>query len=166
MFAPTISIVSGDITKLEVECIVNAANEYLVPGGGVCGAIHKGAGPELKNACKLIGFCAEGNTVITSGYSLNAKYVIHAVGPQYFKNPLSAPSILESCYRNSLNLAESNGVESIAFPCISTGVFGYPAENAARIAIQAVKNFRSTKVRKIIFCCFLLSDEKIYKSLI
>ncbi len=166
MDRPTIKAVLSDITTLDVDCIVNAANKHLIPGGGVCGAIHKAAGLELRNECKLIGFCAEGKAVITRGYNLKAKYVVHAVGPQYLKSD-DPELLLAECYKNSLLLAEKNNVGSIAFPSISTGVFGYPIMDAASIATKVIQEFdRYLNIKNVVFCCFDEGTYAVYKELI
>jgi O-acetyl-ADP-ribose deacetylase (regulator of RNase III) len=136
----TIELVQGDITQQDTEAIVNAANKRLAPGGGVAGAIHRAAGPELWSECKKMGGCETGEAKMTRGYNLKAKYVIHTVGPVYSGSPQD-PKLLASCYRNSLRLAVENGIESISFPAISTGVFGYPGEEAAQVALKEVIDF-------------------------
>lgn len=135
-----IEIVQGDITKEKVDAIVNAANNQLSPGGGVSGAIHRAAGPELWEEARTLGGCKTGEAKITKGYRLPAKYVIHTVGPIY-SGSKEDPRLLESCYINSLKLALERGLKSISFPAISTGVFGYPVEEAARVALKAIINF-------------------------
>jgi O-acetyl-ADP-ribose deacetylase (regulator of RNase III) len=133
-------VVQGDITRQEVDAIVNAANERLLGGGGVDGAIHRAAGPELKEECRQIGGCPTGEARITRGYELPARYVIHTVGPVWHGGSKGEPELLTSCYRNSLKLAVANGVKTIAFPGISTGVYGYPLEAATRLAMATVRD--------------------------
>ena len=138
--AGRISVVQGDITKQQVDAIVNAANEALRGGGGVDGAIHRAAGPELLQECIQIGGCPTGEARITKGYKLPARYVIHTVGPVWHGGDRGEPEKLAACYRNSLKLAVENGVRTIAFPGISTGVYGYPLEDATRLAMATVKD--------------------------
>ncbi|MCH8214659.1 MAG: O-acetyl-ADP-ribose deacetylase [Proteobacteria bacterium] len=151
-----IAIIDGDITKLEVDAIVNAANERLLGGGGVDGAIHRAAGPELVDECRGLGGCPTGEARITAGYQLTARHVIHTVGPVYRDGCSGEPELLAGCYRNSLRLAVENGVKSIAFPAISTGVYGYPLEEAARIALSVTLAFleQDTSIEQVVFCCF------------
>ncbi len=134
-----IEIFSGDITTLEMDAIVNAANEQLTPGGGVCGAIHRAAGPGLAEECAKVGGCPAGEARITGGYRLPAKHVIHTVGPVWHGGGQGEDALLAACYRNSLDLARSNGLTSIAFPAISTGIFGYPLDRATGIAVETVR---------------------------
>ena len=138
--AGRMTVVLADITKQEVDAIVNAANEALRGGGGVDGAIHRAAGPELLQECKEIGGCPTGEARITKGYRLPARYVIHTVGPVWHGGDRGEPEKLAACYRNSLELAAQNGVRTMAFPGISTGVYGYPLEDATRLAMKTVKD--------------------------
>jgi len=152
-----LEVVIADITTLAVDAIVNAANTSLLGGGGVDGAIHRAAGRELLEECRTLGGCATGSARITRGYKLPAKHVIHAVGPVWSGGKKNEPELLASCYRTALNLAAENGLHSIAFPAISTGVFRFPADLAARIAVGTVVSEISTNVREIdrvVFCCF------------
>lgn len=167
-----IEVQHGDITTLDVDAIVNAANSELIGGGGVDGAIHHAAGPRLLDECKTIrerqGGCPPGEAVITSGADLKAKFVIHAVGPIWYGGKEDEAQLLASAYRNSLTLAVSNSVESIAFPNISTGIYRFPKKAAAEIAIREVKNFLSNDetIQKVIFCCFDDENFKIYNQLL
>jgi O-acetyl-ADP-ribose deacetylase len=151
-----IVVVQADITKLDVDAIVNAANSSLLGGGGVDGAIHHAAGPELLDECRLLGGCPTGEARITRGYLLPAHYVIHTVGPVWWGGSYDEAKALASCYRNSLALAESHDLETIAFPAISTGIYGYPLQSATEIAVGEVRQFISaghTKPKQIIFVC-------------
>jgi len=161
-----IEVIQGDITRLKVDAIVNAANCSLLGGGGVDGAIHRAAGRELLMACMKLGGCETGEARITPGFKLPAKYVIHTPGPIYRDGQHGEPELLTSCYLNSMKLAEENGCETVAFPAISTGVYGYPWEAATQIAIRTVLEFPVQKVKKVIFCCFGDEMLKIYQEVL
>lgn len=151
-----IEVLQADITQLAVDAIVNAANESLAPGGGVCGAIHRAAGPQLATECATLGGCATGDAKITRGYRLTARHVIHAVGPVWHGGTRGEADRLRSCYVRSLELAQSHGLRSIAFPAISCGIFGYPIEAAARVAIDAVIEALPSAplIERVVFACF------------
>lgn len=168
-----ISVQQGDITKLKVDAVVNAANSSLLGGGGVDGAIHRAGGPAILEACKQIrakqGGCPTGEAVITTAGNLPARYVIHTVGPVWNGGSKGEPELLASCYRNSLQLAEQNGVGSIAFPNISTGVYGYPKDKAARVAVETVEAYlreHDTGIRQVIFVCFDAENLRLYQQLL
>lgn len=151
----------GDITKLDCDCIVNAANQSLLGGGGVDGAIHRAAGPQLLAECRTLGGCKTGEAKITGGYRLKANYVIHTVGPIYSRSPQDE-ALLSDCYRNSLTLARENGIHSIAFPAISTGIYGYPLKEAVPIAVHTIRQWlkeNSEDSMTVILCCF---DRRTY----
>jgi len=158
--------IQADITTLMVDAIVNAANSSLLGGGGVDGAIHRAAGPELVQECRLLGGCKTGDAKITKGYRLPARHVIHTVGPVWNGGHAGEAELLASCYRRSLEVAAENHVRSIAFPSISTGIFGYPTEQAARIAVDTVRSARaSASLDEVTFCCFSERDLDVYLGL-
>ena len=164
----TIEAVQGDITEQRVDAIVNAANTTLLGGGGVDGAIHRAAGPQLLEECRAIGGCPTGEARITKGYRLSAQYVIHTVGPVWSGGTRGEPALLGGCYANALALASQQGLRSIAFPSISTGAYGYPAKPAARIAIATSRAFiqSARKLREIVFCCYSAADLAVYEELL
>ena len=163
-----IEIHKGDITKLKVDAIVNAANTSLLGGGGVDGAIHRAAGPELLEYNSKLGGCKTGEAKISPGFDLHAKYIIHTVGPVWNGGNNNEEKLLASCYKNSLNLAVENGVKTIAFPAISTGVYRFPLERAAKIAVTEVKKFlvKNESIEKVIFVCFDEETFEFYKKLV
>ena len=151
-----IEILEGDITRLDVDAIVNAANKTLLGGGGVDGAIHRAAGPELRDACKQLGGCETGEAKITPGFGLPARYVIHTVGPVWGGGERGENRLLAGCYRNAFALAEAHGLASIAYPAISTGAYGFPPDRAALIALRSVLDALqgTAGIERVVFCCF------------
>ena len=164
----TIEIIRGDVTNLDVDAIVNAANASLLGGGGVDGAIHRAAGPELLAECRTLGGCRPGEAKITRGYNLPARFVIHTVGPIWAGGKRGEPEILASCYRNSLQLASKNKIKTIAFPAISCGAYGYPIAEAARISVTTTQDFLATdnNIDKVIFVLFDKDTFETYRSLL
>ena len=162
-----VQIIKNDITKLSLDCVVNAANNSLLGGGGVDGMIHRAAGPELYNECLSLGGCRTGDAKITKGYKLPSKYIIHTVGPIYYEDDEDeCEQLLSNCYENSLNLAKKYDIHSIAFPSISTGAYCYPIEKACKIALKTIQNWQKINENyeiSVIICCF---DDKTYKNYI
>lgn len=165
---PTLHIVQGDITKLAVDAIVNAANSSLLGGGGVDGAIHRAAGPELVFACRMLNGCKTGEAKLTKGFRLPATYIIHAVGPVWRGGVHGEADLLASCYRRSLEIADAHTLQRIAFPNISTGIYGYPKDQAAEVAIAAVSRFlkKPTSIQEVTFVCFDAENRTIYEQIL
>lgn len=161
-----IQLVQGDITQQQVDAIVNAANNSLLGGGGVDGAIHRAAGPELLVECRALNGCATGDAKITKGYKLPAKHVIHTVGPIWSGGEQDEEKLLESAYLSSLRLAEAHGLSTIAFPNISTGVYGFPKDKAAQIAVATVRNFEPKTLQEVLFVCFDDENYSLYEKLL
>ena len=160
-----VELIQGDITKIEVDVIVNAANSSLLGGGGVDGAIHRAAGPELRDYNRSLGGCPAGEARISPGFRLPAKWIIHTVGPVWHGGLQDEPAILESCYHSSFQLALEAKVHSIAFPGISTGVYGYPKRQAAKIALSVMRKF-DDRFERIVACCFSEDDKNLYLELL
>jgi len=158
----------GNIVNLDVDAIVNAANIYLLGGGGVDGAIHRAAGPELLSECRLLDGCKVGEAKITRGYKLQAKFVIHTVGPRWSGGSRGEAELLASCYQNTMQLAAENGITSLAFPSISTGVYGYPIELAAQVALATISKYiqQHPSIESVTICCFSKEDLAVYDNII
>lgn len=163
-----LTVIQGDITQLKVDAIVNAANHTLLGGGGVDGAIHRAAGPKLLEECRTLGGCRTGEAKITAGYNLPCKYVIHTVGPVWYGGARQEETLLGNCYTNSLKLADKYHCQSVAFPCISTGVYRFPKERAAQIALHAIQTTLPAlqHIKDITLVCFSAQDKEIYEQLL
>ena len=160
-----LQVVESDITILALDAVVNAANESLLGGGGVDGAIHRAAGARLLAACRELGGCPTGEARITPGFDLPSKWIIHAVGPRWRGGGLGEAKLLNSCYVNAFELALGNQIRSIAFPCISTGIYGFPKSEAAQIAVSVMRTYES-RFDKIVSCCFGTEEKKIYEQIL
>lgn len=165
---PTLHAIQADITTLAVDAIINAANESLLGGGGVDGAIHRAAGPQLLDACRTLNGCKTGDARITPGYRLPTRFVIHTVGPVWHGGEHGEAELLASCYRRAIEVAAENGLHTLAFPCISTGVYGYPIAQAAKIALATVRDAVQAfpAIREVIFCCHSAGDLAVYRALL
>ncbi len=165
---PTLQAIQADITSLSIDAVVNAANETLLGGGGVDGAIHRAAGPALLDACRQLHGCQTGQAKLTPGFDLQARFIIHTVGPVWAGGDEGEAGRLCSCYRECISLAEANGISSIAFPAISTGVYGYPRQAAAEIAVATVSRAveGTSVIGEVVFCCFSAADLTLYRSIL